>query len=68
MRNSPPSLCEITILFEASTEASILVNPAELIAPAITSASLDAAVVVTLIVTSAPRASCPTIDSWILNA
>ena len=47
---SPPSLCEITILLLASTLATMLVNPAELIAPAITSASLEAPVVVTLIV------------------
>ena len=54
---SPPSLCEITILLLASTLALTFVKPAVLIAPAITSASLDAPVVVTLIVLSACRAA-----------
>ena len=66
---SPPSLCSITILFEASTDATMLVNPAVLIAPATTSASLDAPVVtIPEIVTSAFNASCATIPSCILIA
>ena len=54
---SPPSLCLITTLFDASTSATMFTNPAELIAPAQTSASLDAPVVVTLIVLKALIAS-----------
>ena len=52
---SPPSLCAITILLLASTLALTFVKPALLIAPAITSASLEAPVVVTLIVTAEPK-------------
>ena len=46
----------------------MLVKPPELIAPATKSASVDAPVVVTLIVTSAAKASTATFVSWILNA
>ena len=53
---SPPSLCSITILLLESTLATTFVKPAELIAPATKSASLVAAVVVTLTVTSEPNA------------
>ena len=41
----------------------MLVNPAVLIPPAISSASLDAPVVVTLIVLSAPSVADPTVVS-----
>ena len=65
--NSPPLLCEITILFAVSTLAETFVKPALLIAPAITSASVAAPVAVALIATALFKAALPTIDSWMLN-
>ena len=55
--NSPPSLCSIEILFEESTLATMFVNPEPLIAPAITSASVAAPVVVIETVTAEFRAA-----------
>ena len=65
--NSPPSLCSITTLFCESTLATMFVNPAPLIPPAITSASAALLFVVTVTVIPLFNASCPTIDSAIVN-